>query len=119
APDPGRDSRHSAFQGRRKPAIATFSIRKTWLAVPRLALSAIPANSSALKQRLLDGIPPMGDLRCPYHLPRPIIDNRQPACFTSGIDLDPQFLYLWAGDSFFQDDSEGVAMKNRRLPLRE
>src|SRR5712691_6660779 len=53
-PYPGRDIRHSAFEGRRKPAIATFSIRKTWLPVPRLALSAVPANGSPLNQRLLD-----------------------------------------------------------------
>ena len=99
--------------------MATSSIRKTWLPVPRLALPAVPASGSPSIQRLLDGIPPMGDLRCPNHLPRHIIDNRQAGCFTSGIDLDPQFLHPWGRDRFFQDESEGVATINRCLPLRE
>ena len=91
---PGERVGDAAFQGRREPALPSRSILEAGCAVARFASASRLADSPAIIECLFDGISPVLEFGSPDHFASRVIDESQPCCFATWVDLEPQFLHL-------------------------
>jgi hypothetical protein len=84
-----------------------------------MPLSPATADRSPPQETITNLLAPVVKLRRPDHDAAVVMDNRETTGLASGIDLEPQGVWLRIKHSALEDDSEGVAAEDGRLTRRE